>query len=1669
MASLSDFNAPVKKPKLSDFFATGPQRNPSLSPASINNVAAQTAAVDASGDVNGTYLRVTDELNYGTSNVVSRVTQMFDEQDAQANERALMDIAGDASIPPEQREQAIRTFNPNGANRIQRSFFERTALAASMADSDPDDNDETEMVRLDTTGAIDEVDAYNGWVQKELNRLDNLSNPGALQTMAQAIMTIVPFYEQLSNAKVSSEILGENGQPNVGAVVQSLGLLGENKAAVRDAIQAMPAKDRYELAQKVMDLAVNSSGPGAFSENDIIMMNELNAYLRGQSYGNDERLVDNIFSALDVVGVLGGPIARGVGALGNVGRGFKEGRVAKATAARAEAAMANLNSVPEDVVATEAASPQLLLEWKPEAPDLSSGVDELIDGIDPEFFNRSRLSSEAGKQQIRDVLATNPQSVDEVLSNLDIVDNMNSGQVNTLREEVGNLLAKRNKPREFTIQYPDEASNVARLRVRTGVKPTSVSQAYVTTNPGKARVAHQMIVNDKTGKAAEVLAGTTRSDAIANDVLPEVKNGDGSVRTKVNMDEAAPNPDQKLIKTVNEARGDIHFSDAEKVGMRKAAKDVWRDVQGMVPRSSMSTIGDSPRGVSFDVVYGPKDGGFADANQAVAQAKFGLRKYGVTDDQIEVLKFNGAGYVPVTDWSKKGNYLVRVKHDYEFTPGDVVNWSLTKSGNWKMFDAMPPRASGVQGGLINHFIPSTAYIDRVLLDAASVAADRSAWIMNRLLDLGNNYAKRYGKLDAQQKAYVDHYIVKANAEGLKFNTQALKSVGMTDEAVETVRAWKTTQDTLYHFENLDVIKTLRGRGFMHYVDNTGSDLIVKPVHINQTGEVRYVFDGEHVRAISRKEIKELYDNGGSIAITRGANTWGDDVFEHVLVQNKAEGSYLRQIADTDQILTYRDGYYTVRYENPYFIRQKVVTKDGKTYWKAIATAEDRKLAEAEINRLRATDNAGEYDLSGDIKKGTGEYDDIQWESMVSNGRTAQRIRGERLKDVGTESDINKLHIETPEESLIKSIRSLSVRTSHRDFIETAKKRYMAQFEHLMPKKNGLPQWPSDVREIARNNVSDKLGNVADARATWRYIEAMDAGYINLLDDASKNFFKFFSDVAGRTGFSWLERQARKAEDFGPTGWARKKAFRLLLAFNPLRQLPVQAMQALPVILATNPTGIARIANQHMMLSYLARGGNTDSWFKAIAKNATGLTPAQAKELVKNYELSGFEASVQANSLIRDDMKNLVDRSLGQKFGRTMAKPGDFFQKIGFEAGENILMRSVWLSEYDRLLRSKKGKKIGMDELERLNAKVRHLTLNMNKAGELPYNENALSAFMQFFQAPHKGFAQVLMQHKGLTTAERMKLGAMYITTYGLGANYITDMVSKLLPPDSDLREGIEGGVFNVLMNKTLSMLYGQDVNTDFSDSFRLLAFPNVMQFTSDLLSLQFGEMLTASPSASLVFGDSPRVTRFVKSLMRPFTVENSWTPEEFQHVGITFLNMFSGGSNIFKAKYILEHQRQIGSMGQTIDWESNYIEAMLKAAGFATMDEVRYYALNDKTYKASKAFKDDISMFVKETSRRLALEGIANDEAEYWLKMMAEAQRVYGHDPDANKEIMDQVKFRVSQNEGSIMDTLLRLAPITGEDEMNKMIDIAPMDDAQKEQLRNAVKFISEEDEANAR
>jgi hypothetical protein len=570
---------------------------------------------------------------------------------------------------------------------------------------------------------------------------------------------------------------------------------------------------------------------------------------------------------------------------------------------------------------------------------------------------------------------------------------------------------------------------------------------------------------------------------------------------------------------------------------------------------------------------------------------------------------------------------------------------------------------------------------------------------------------------------------------------------------------------------------------------------------------------------------------------------------------------------------------------------------------------------------------------------------------------------------------------------------------------------------------------------------------------------MENGFVNLLDDASKNFFKAIAETSGKKGFTWLERGARAGEDVSPTAYARKKAFRLLLAANPLRQVVVQASQALPVILSTNPKFIAKMPMQMMLTSYIDRGGDVESFMKAYGSKLTGFTSEEAMQMADAYRKSGISSAVSAHSLIRDDLTQLVNRGPMQKAKSLVGKPLDIAQKVGFEAGENMLMRSVWLNEYDLLKKS--GKPINAESLAQLHARVRDLTLNMNKAGELAYNENMFSVAAQFLQAQHKAIAQIFIGNRNLSRKDRIALGTGYLVTYGTGYGVMYDMISDLIPvDDSKTRDIITGGLTNLALNRTLSTLYGEEVNTDFSSSMRLLEIPNIMNLWDGLLELNPQTIAQSNPAMGLVLGDNARVSNLIKSMARVFTV-----PEDdgnLKDVGTNFLNLFSGASNIFKARYAYKRGYSISTKGEVVDPNVNELEAMMKTMGFQTVDEMLKYSTDEDLYFNSKGFRDDVKYILDETARRLARDGIDEKESDYVLHMLREANRVWENNPAAMDVVRTEIKRRMKTGDHILINRLLDQAGMVDEDTWMDTLRKAPIDEKNKQELMKIYNFMKE-------
>lgn len=1710
MVSLADFNGAPALPTLQDLRFSVVTGLP-MSEAGIRNIAAHAAVLSQPDQVLANYKNITTELATSTSSMtLDNLLKTNALLDKTANYSQLQAILSDPNLPTETKVSAWDRFNSGIDSPETRPLSSIVGQQAAMEPYGAGETDEvTDTTTIDIGAVLDERDLYNAQIEDIKNTQFSLKDRSFVDTSIDVLETMFPFMETLAVAKTRLA----NGEDPL-KVMSGIALTGENYQAAYDNLRQAPLEQRRELAIKVVDMIKKSGGSVLPRQNQLLALKQLDEFINGGTGG--DRALDNLFAVIDLVPFVGG-----------FAKLFKGGTAAVKTAAnleRAAAVESRIAKAATDAVTEIDPIPRAELDNIVEGSrgfdkatgdeiatirstigyGLSDGksVEDIISSS-PVFdkFTQAELDEFRSIYNSPQARATPPlpdtvvDSVRETVTNrviddLTQLDEVPFDKISELRQQIGSVVnrasvldtkklvndvlastrkylrsnglapieKKASEALRKRLQLESEAS---RLSSRTGVDLNSVSQTFASSNAGKARNLNNMMEADETGDVARATYGTDKSDAIAYDRGPEVANTDGSVRNKPIMDEAGPNPDENVVRAIFEEKGFTHLDDKEKALMRNAAKEFFNNVHGLVTRSPMNTVEDIDSGVRFDMVYGPKDGGFANARQGLEQVLRGLAHYGVVDKEVEILRLGSSGKYEVIDGlpEELGNYLIRVKHDFQFTPGDVVSYATLGNSKYAMFDARNSLTSGKQGSLIEHIIPASAIINKVIFNSASAAADATANIVKRLLKVETEFVSKYKKLSKEEKAIVDNYRVEANEKGLKFSALALKARGMSDNSIDALRSWKTATDTIWYLENVDFNKTLRARGWQRFTDQTNAtDLIVRESSKSSVSSGVRAFDsttGEIVE-LTGKQVDELYKSGGKIAETKGTQELGTDTFDHVVVHN-GEGGYLRRIRDDDVSLPYRDGYYPVRYDAPVFIKKEFRKKDGSTYWKAIGTVANIRDAERTLARLRANDSKGVYKPFADYKRGTQDFDDAQWESVVSSGRSAQRVRGQRLYDFSGDLGMENKFMEGPEEALTRTIRSIASRTAYRDWLETTKSRWLEQNKDLVDRA----QWPTDVRQIGSGNLEAASSRIKDAKATWRYVSAMENGYVNLVDDFSKGFFNNIADFGSRKGWGWLEKAGTSAAGASPLGSARRIAFRLLLASNPLRQLPVQALQALPVLLATNPLAIPKISMQMILLDFMANGGDAVSFMRGVGKAATGMSVEDAKLLAKHWESSGFEAAVDANSLIRDQLSSLIDRSWAGKAKKAISTPLNVLQKVGFNQGEKILMRSVWLSEYD-LLR-KTGVKIGPAALENLNARVRNLTLNMNRAGEMPYNENMLSAALQFFQAPHKAFSQILLGHTGLSGMDRFKLGASYVVTYGTGAGWVSDMVMKALGnKDEQTRELVEGGVFNMAVNNALSTLFKEEVKTDFSDSLRLIQAPDVFKFWNGLMTAQVGELLSGSPSVGLVLGDNPRMTNFIKQLMRPFTVDDARKPEEFALLGKSFLEMFSGASNFFKAKYILEHGKSMNSKGAIVDYHIGNIEGLMQVAGFKTIDEIQEFASNEAVYRANDKYKQDIALVVTETTRRLAAQGVGNEEANWYLSMMSEAQRVFNNDPFYMQEFSKQIMYKAKAGENDLFKRLLNMSGFTGVDEFMSLVDKANLPDNMKSTLRQMKNLIGE-------
>jgi hypothetical protein len=1219
--------------------------------------------------------------------------------------------------------------------------------------------------------------------------------------------------------------------------------------------------------------------------------------------------------------------------------------------------------------------------------------------------------------------------------------------------------------------YKPVVNVVQRRFVQAPVSPMSPSQAIKEGNPEKARALHDAVNLDETGELAEATYGASRVDAMGHDIANEVLMPGDVVKHKVGMSNVPTEnyrPDARVVDMASR-NGAIYLPDVEKAGVKAKVINDFKAANGIVPRTAMfreGTIIDGVEGTAMNdrvmirAVYGPQDGGFGNGADFVADSagqmqavdnvrsaadrvKAGLRSYGIDDDDIEILVRQGEYYQPVPMSlvnPKETNFLIQVKHDYKIAADDIDFGHFDVK--WNIFDRLKAFTGNKQGSLQRHLLAPSSMLRKELTLGANSAIDQGSLMNKELLDLGKNFTDLYDKFDVSRKAYIFEEIKRANFDGVAIDLPRISAEGATPNEIKSLRKWKEYHDTLYYLENADLKKTLRNNGYQVLDGGAdGTKLYARPIPQSQVNGTQRVYDVEadEIVTLSKEEVTKLYEEGGHFSNLRSNMDVNGEVVGPegiaAFVRNQAGGTISRGFRDGEAALNYRDGYYGVKYDAPYYV-DKVFTKpNGQEYTKAVSVTGSYKDAERYAANQAKLDG-GTYRPRRDTKN-DGERRELDIQVAESGGRSAQRVRGERLEDATDpmNSGVDHQYVVGPVDSLISSARSISNRIATRDYLEAGKGRFLSQFGELLPKNAyGQPMWPTNISQIGRKGefASKQL---ADAHTTFEYLHYLENGYINGMDNGIKAVMRAFGEAAGRADWTKAEKAAHAlGNSIGPTGFVKNTAFNLYLVLNPARQFIVQGHQAVQLSAITPVYAATRLVPDTALLvaARVSKNGVVD---KNLAKGM-GRTQEEVKEMFEGYRDSGLSAAIDRQNLLNGSLAQYADdlayksSAVGgfNKVGRGLGKVLDFSRRVGFDAGEEMNMMTAWLAHYDKAKTKAKGRKLDQSDWDTIRGEARDFTYNMNLAGDMPYNQNWLGMAFQFMQVPHKALLQMSF-NRNLTARQKAQLIVFNTAMYGAPAGSVFySKLEKELPEDGWVRDAVLQGGEAYALNTLLSLMSGDETSINFQG---LAASDNqgMYDFFSNLIVSPATTIMAASPSGSLLFGNNPRITGVVRTALKltNFMPEDGPFDTTFKSAIIETLSLSSGFSNAFKARMAVKLGQHKNAYGKVTEDGVPETQGYALIFGFTSEAEARQRYVANEVYEATQSFYTDIEEHYRLVKLQMARVGNDLSNPEDAVKLINWVALNYEGEPKAQEHFFSLIKKDAEKaGDTTLLDTVIK-------------------------------------------
>ena len=1159
-----------------------------------------------------------------------------------------------------------------------------------------------------------------------------------------------------------------------------------------------------------------------------------------------------------------------------------------------------------------------------------------------------------------------------------------------------------------------------------------VRAAFSAADSVKARQAAVTVRNSEQTQALtemlqeEVLASKFQVEASSEPLLPKpAPLADDIEYLPDGSRPAVERARSEALETAGAPRAGRFLKNTEKLNVILEELGHLDEFDGVATHTRMSTIEvlDDDAGFRIKAIFGetPNKGfdSFEDAAIEILELDPQMRKLEIVrvgdDGTLEAVEFTpkqleefvlGEGTVPATRTGEiiGDEYFIRYTQERVYHPFDKTHFGSGTLAQSIFRWAFSPNAK-FSSDFYSQFADAT------------FDEERTVALLHRI-------AQPYRALGAADKRAVDHLFEwaeefgKLNRRAPEINEIRAKFPDYTPKQLEGYQALQISYDTMYEMLNRRQYNEWFGAGFKtaRPVDNSMATYHGKPLSEDQVFEKVKNKDfldpvtGRQVQ-LSKRQVQELYANGATVleldvpVTTVNART----KVTRVILDPEAY-----RIGDlSHNPLKYHPGYHFRFYDDPYYV-MKIETHmvDGKPIVQetAIRTAGSRREANKWADRANraltkryGAENTARFEHKRARDIDQAESSLLQKEVFQREGRL---FYDDRNFDALPSVNGNRAPLEDQATALEMGIRGVAREIAGRDTLRTAKRAWQTQYSNQLgirgiEKGLSLDQVEDELVSLRRNTpAGDKKNAINDALQYIRYFRLIE-GTNNAITPVVREGLIHFAEVAERffkgKGHPVWRGFQKWAQVSDPLKTMRSVAFTLFMRMRPIRQFIMQSAQ--PVFLmGIDPkyigSGRWALDAQLMQLGVGALRGTGELPLSVAARaKAMGLSQAQYRKLIKEFERSGLLDTVDAHDYTGGQISLASDRAVATP---NPGNPADMAlyggRKVknavldalgtGFNKGESNNLAVSYMVGLRKYM-----KENNIDDLLKLNAsdwrKIRtessNLALAMIKPNSMRYQTGLLSLATQFLSFQHKSALAILGLNPSITPKQARRLWAANTMLYG--ADFVGyGMLASTILRDSDLEwaeneivpgtgrtfrdilaEGFVENVFNEIGEN------GFDTWQDLDLKF-LAPGPDVNSFLEDTIRAAYQTPGRAffGPFGS-IYGNITQQLSYAQAANEGFSDRSA-----IERFGIMSEAVLTGAipqlNDIQKAQLMRQHNLLFTKAGEPLHLipTRNAVFARL-IGGVPTNQETAYYTMQGIDYENEAEFRD----LVRTTSQHL--------------------------------------------------------------------------------------------------